>query len=134
MSRIRDEIKRWEKRPPYEGVRVATEKDLENLTEQQILKIELILEAMDDEEFIYFHYDNTDRLVVPFVIGLSSLGNPLMRGVQWEGTSRSGKGLGWRVYQIRKMEGLKKFWEYFETDWFKFDRSYPWIYKVFKML
>ena len=97
-------------------------------------KIKIIFEAMDWPQLVVFNYDGSDRVVAPFVVGVSSEGNPLMRGYQLEGKSRSGQGPGWRVFQIRKMEELENHQEFFDADDFDFDRCYPWIYKVFKML
>ena len=89
---------------------------------------------MDWPELIVFHYGDSDRLVAPFVIGVSSEGNPLLRGYQIEGVSRSGKGAGWRVFQVEKIENLDNYGDFFDADDFQFDRFYPWVYKVFKML
>ncbi len=100
----------------------------------QVSKIETILEAMDWPMLIVFGYDGSDRVVAPFVVGVSSEGNPLMRGYQVEGISRSGKGEGWRVFQIKKMERVDNYQEFFDPDDFDFQEFYPWIYRVLKML
>lgn len=97
-------------------------------------KIEIIIEAMEQEQLIIFNYSGSDRVVAPFVVGVSSELNPLMRGFQIEGVSVSRKGPGWRVFQIYEMEGVGNYGEQFEPEEFDFDRDYPWIYEVFKML
>jgi len=79
-------------------------------------------------------YDGSDRVVCPFVVGVSMEGNPLMRGYQLEGKSVSGKGEGWRVFQIRKMEMIENYQDFFYPEDFDFNQFYPWIYKVYKML
>lgn len=117
-----------------EGVRVAEEVDLEIFDLVTRVKIQTILDAMDWPQLIVFKYGDSDRVVAPFVVGVSSEGNPLMRGYQLEGNSRSGKGAGWRVFQIRKMENVENHQEYFNKEDFDFDEHYPWIYKTFKML
>jgi len=127
---VKSEPGKWAR----EGVRVAGREDLDKLPWEGIDKIRTILEAMDWPQLIFFHYGESDRVVAPFVVGVSSEGNPLMRGYQLEGKSRSGKGVGWRVFQIRKMENLENHQDFFDPDDFDFDQSYPWIYKTFKML
>jgi len=117
-----------------EGVRVAYPEELYELEPASMGKIATILEAMNWPQLVVFHYGESDRLVAPFVVGVSSEGNPLLRGYQLEGNSRSGKGEGWRVFQIRKMENLDSFQEFFNQEDFDFEEFYPWIYKVFKML
>jgi len=128
----------WEKKsidePIYEGVRAADFEELRDQSEETIFKIQTILDAMDWPQLIVFRYGDSDRVVAPFVIGISSEGNPLMRGYQLEGLSRSGKGEGWRVFQIRKMENVENHQDFFDKDDFDFDRNYAWIYRVFKML
>ena len=117
-----------------EGVRVAEVLDLNLFEEETRVKIQTILDAMDWPMLIVFRYGASDRVVAPFVVGISSEGNPLLRGYQLEGMSRSGKGAGWRVFQIRKMENLENHQEFFNKEDFDFDEHYPWIYKTFKML
>jgi hypothetical protein len=119
---------------PSEGVRVAEEIDLEPFDSETRVKIQTILDAMDWPQIVIFHYGESDRVVAPFVVGVSSKGNPLLRGYQLEGNSRSGKGAGWRVFQIGKMEKVENHQDFFNADDFDFDEIYPWIYKVFKML
>lgn len=117
-----------------EGVRVIEDIDLLGLEVESQIKILTILDAMDWPQLIIFEYSGSSRVVAPFVIGVSSQGNPLMRGYQIEGVSRSGKGDGWRMFQIRKMENVENHQDFFNPDQFDFQRFYPWIYKVFKML
>lgn len=117
-----------------EGVRAAGEVDLGGLDLVSRGKMEEILDAMDWQQLVVFGYNGSDRLVAPFVVGVSSKGNPLMRGYQIEGGSRSGKGEAWRVFQLSKMDYLETFWDFFDADDFNFDPSYPWISKVFRML
>lgn len=128
----------WEKTgveaPVYKSVRVAEYPELGYFDYETQVKIETILDAMDWPQLIVFQYDGSDRVVAPFVVGVSSEGNPLLRGFQLEGISRSGKGPGWRVYQIMKMVKVENHWDYFRASDFDFDRSYPWTFKVFKML
>jgi len=128
----------WEKKKAdvqgYEGPR-AWDTWVSDLADSgQVSKIETILDAMDWPQLIIFSYDGSDRVVAPFVVGVSSQGNPLMRGYQLEGVSRSGKGEGWRVFQIDKMVNVENHQDFFDPDDFDFQEFYPWTYKVLKML
>jgi len=120
----------WEE----EGIRVADTGEMYSFDNETNDKINLILEAMDWPQLVGFNYDGTDRIVAPFVIGVSSGENPLIRGYQLAGDSRSGKGPGWRVFQIRKMLNLVNQGDFFYPDQYGFSEYYPWIYKVFKTL
>ena len=117
-----------------EGVRALLFGDLTFLDSETRIKMVTILDAMDWPQLIIFKYGDSDRVVAPFVVGVSSEGNPLMRGYQLEGISRSGKGAGWRVFQIRKMENVENHQDYFNKEDFDFDEHYPWVFRVFKML
>jgi len=118
----------------WEGPRVAGSAEFDSLDVDSRIKILTILEAMDWPQLICFSYDGSDRVVAPFIVGISSEGNPLLRGYQTEGISRSGKGPGWRVFQIKKIVNLENYQDFFYPDDFHFEGEYPWIHKVFKML
>ena len=134
MSRLKEVIEKWKQAPPYEGVRVAEWSDFLGLDDLDWMNIEIILNALEWQELLFFEYGGRDRVVAPFVFGVSSEGNALMRGYMVEGSSRSGKGSGWRVFQVREMSMVDAFGEWFIAEEFDFDRKYPWVYKVFKML
>lgn len=128
----------WEKvkgeKVLYEGPRAGELEDFTKLDKETQSKILTIMEAMEWPQLIIFNYDGFDRVVAPFVIGVSREGNPLLRGYQIEGDSRSGKGAGWRVFQINKMVNVENHQDYFDKGDFDFDEFYPWTHKVFKML
>jgi hypothetical protein len=126
--------KRREHPPIWEGPRVAEEWELGIYDFETELKVQTILDAMDWPQIIIFIYGDSDRVVAPFVIGVSSEGKILMRGYQLEGNSMSGKGEGWRVFQVDKMFFVENHQDFFDPEDFDFDRWYPWIYKVYKML
>ncbi len=134
MSKLSEAIKAWKENPPYEGVRGAEAEDIEKIEIETQVKMETILTAMEWPQLIVFRYSDTDRVAAPFVLGISSEGNPLLRAYQLEGSSRSGKGDGWRMFQIRKMENIEDHQDFFNKEDFDFQRFYPWTYKVFKML
>ena len=120
--------------PPWLGPRSASSGDLAALSLSARSKVDFILEAMEWPELVVFGYLGSDRVVAPFVVGVSDVGNALVRGYQLEGVSRSGKGEGWRVFQVDQMDDLQIYDEFFDADDFAFDRFYPWIYKVFRMV
>jgi hypothetical protein len=127
---VKSEPGKWAR----EGIRVAPIEEVGFLDPDSQVKIETILEAMDWPQLIIFRYGDSDRVVAPFVVGVGSDGNPLLRGYQLEGLSRSGKSVGWRVFQVYKMENIENHQDYFNAEDFVFDRGHPWIYKVFKTL
>jgi len=126
----------WKRRKLRRGyywrVRVVEEWELDIQDDETFQKIELIYDALEWSNFIIFEYDGRDRLVAPFVIGLSSDGNALIRGYQVDGGSRSGKGAGWRVFQVKKIDNLDQDSDFFNPEDFHFQPGLPWIYKVFK--
>lgn len=92
--------------------------------------IQTLREAIEKLQVIIFNYSGSDRIVQPYVFGLSSEGNPLLRGYQLQGESRSGKGPGWRVFQVRKMISVDLYGEWFEPDFSTYDPFKTWIYEV----
>lgn len=92
--------------------------------------IQILRQAIETQQAITFIYSDSFRVVEPYVLGLSSEGNPLLRGFQTEGVSLSGKGAGWRVFQIRKMFDVDPYEEWFEPDFSEYDPSIPWIWEV----
>lgn len=130
----RDWNKRKTDKPFWEGPRVGKEVDLIGIDDLDKMNLEVIFEALENTQLLIFQYDGRDRVVAPFVVGVSSGGNALLRGYQLEGNSRSGKGAGWRVFQIRKMEVVDNHQDYFNPEEFDFDRTYPWTHRVLKML
>jgi len=128
----------WKRKYPdektWEGPRIATYEDLKAVDYELMILIGELVDCIERMEEVVFFYGNSDRVVAPFVIGLSSDGNPLMRGYQLEGTSRSGKGSGWRVYQIKLIENLEHNGMFFVPENFGFVAEYPWIYKVIGMI
>jgi hypothetical protein len=94
------------------------------------VKVDAIVEAMDTTGALLFLYSGSWRLVLPYVVGFSSEGNPLMRGYQVAGVSLSAKGAGWRVFQIVKMFFVDVYWDYFDAEFPDYNPSIPWIYEV----
>ena len=128
----------WEKRkagePGYQGVRAAGWWELGLLSPGDQLIVDTVLEAMAWCQLIIFRYGESDRVVAPFVFGASSAWNLLLRGYQLEGASRSGKGQGWRVFQVGKMGLTDNHQDLFDPDEFVFNEIYPWTYYVLATL
>jgi hypothetical protein len=127
---VKSEPGKW----ALEGIRVAGFEELGFFDEETQVKIQVVLDAMEWPQLVVFNYGGFDRVVAPFVIGVSSEGVPLIRGYQLEGSSRSGKGEGWRVFKVGEMQNVENHQDFFKASDFDFDRAYPWIYKVFLML
>lgn len=126
---------RWEKRYGiYSGPRAGAWSDLTGIDDVDVINIDEILGCMERSELLALEYSGLERVVAPFVFGVSSSGNPLLRAYQTDGKSKGGKGVGWRVFQVRNMSMVEGYLEYFEPSEFGFDELYPWIYKVLKML
>jgi hypothetical protein len=128
----------WDKKrtdkPYYLGVRAAGLYELGLLSSVDQDIVDTVLEAMAWGQLIIFRYGDSDRVVAPFVLGASSDWKPLLRGYQVEGSSRSGKGPGWRVFQVEKISLIDNFQDFFDPDEFVFNELYPWTYYVFATL
>jgi hypothetical protein len=128
----------WDKKrtdkPYYLGVRAAGLYELGLLSSVDQDIVDTVLEAMAWGQLIIFRYGDSDRVVAPFVLGASSDWKPLLRGYQLEGSSRSGKGPGWRVFQVEKISLIDNFQDFFDPDEFVFNELYPWTYYVFATL
>jgi hypothetical protein len=128
----------WDKKrtdkPYYLGVRAAGLYELGLLSSVDQDIVDTVLEAMAWGQLIIFRYGDSDRVVAPFVLGASSDWKPLLRGYQLEGSSRSGKGPGWRVFQVEKISLIDNFQDFFDPDEFVFNETYPWTYYVFATL
>jgi hypothetical protein len=128
----------WDKKrtdkPYYLGVRSAELWELGLLSPADQLIVETVLEAMSRCQLIIFRYGASDRVVAPFVLGASSDWKLLLRGYQLEGNSRSGKGPGWRVFQVEKMGLTDNHQDFFYPEEFGFNDVYPWTYYVFATL
>lgn len=64
-----------------------------------------IIAAIKNRNLIEFSYDNKHRVVEPHCFGVTTKGNEVIRAFQIDGYSSSGK-LGWKLYNLSKMDGL----------------------------
>ncbi len=75
-----------------------------------------ICDAIRDRAIVEFEYDGGMRTVEPHAHGISTAGHEVVRGYQVEGFSRSGNPEGWRLYDIFKIEGLRRTGTVFTQD------------------
>lgn len=70
--------------------------------------------AVSQMKCLEFMYEGYPRIVEPHCFGISNKGNFIIRAFQIGGTSSSGK-LGWRLFDVEKIENLIILDEYFPT-------------------
>lgn len=66
---------------------------------------EIIEEAIRSRHLIEFNYDNTQRIVEPFLTGITTAGNISVRGYQVGGKSDSGVP-NWKLFTIAKISNI----------------------------
>ena len=72
-----------------------------------------ICEAIRDRAVVRFSYGGGSRTVEPHCHGTSRAGKEVLRGYQTGGYSRSGKSVGWHLFEVAKISGLTKSGETF---------------------
>jgi hypothetical protein len=70
-------------------------------------KKDLICEAIATRKIIEFQYHDKPRTVEPYVCGINIKGSYQLRGFQVSGISLSNAKLGWRIFDLAEMVGLK---------------------------
>jgi hypothetical protein len=75
-----------------------------------------ICEAIGDRAVVRFSYGGGWRTVEPYCHGMSSTGTEVLRGYQTGGYSSSGKPVGWRLFEVGKISGLRRSGEVFLSD------------------
>ena len=65
-----------------------------------------ICEAIRNRNHLAFNYNGFSREIEPHAHGISSQGKEVVRGYQSGGQSSSGE-LGWRLFDVAKMESLR---------------------------
>ena len=65
-----------------------------------------ICDAIENKRLLAFNYDRLPREIEPHAHGISSKGKEVVRGYQTGGHSSSGP-LGWRLWDVAKMESLR---------------------------
>lgn len=68
--------------------------------------IAIIREAISKMRRIEFQYDGGKRIVEPHCVGITTAGNPAVRGYQTSGFSVSGTVPDWHMFVLEKMSGL----------------------------
>lgn len=62
-----------------------------------------MMSAIDQGRVIKFDYNGTVREVEVHAVGVSTAGNPVMRGWQINGGSLSGNHAGWKLFDLEKV-------------------------------
>lgn len=66
-----------------------------------------VCDAIRGRRVLGFRYDGGDRTVEPHCHGVSTAGNEVLRAYQTAGSSRSGKPVGWKLFEVSKMSALQ---------------------------
>jgi hypothetical protein len=66
----------------------------------------LICLAIQERRLIDFSYAGGFRKVEPYVHGTSEQANEVLSGFQVAGHSASGRSIGWKMFEVEKMEHL----------------------------
>lgn len=75
-----------------------------------------ICDAIADRAVVRFSYDGGSRTVEPHCHGVSRAGNEVLRGYQVGGYSESGNPVGWKLFEVAKISGLRQSGEVFTAD------------------
>lgn len=67
-----------------------------------------ICAAIRDRAVVEFYYNGGTRTVEPHCHGISTAGNEVLRGYQTGGYSSSGDPVGWRMYLVGDISGLRQ--------------------------
>lgn len=73
----------------------------------------LICRAITTRTMLAFDYDRQHRVVEPHCHGHAPDGRELLRAFQIAGASASGRPLGWRLYEVRRISELRSVNEHF---------------------
>ncbi|MBQ9240543.1 MAG: hypothetical protein IJ164_04280 [Duodenibacillus sp.] len=65
---------------------------------------------------VTFTYDGLPRTVEPFLLGVTTAGNPALRGYQTAGLSQSGKVPGWHLFLLHKIPEIAMTQEEFSGE------------------
>ncbi len=72
--------------------------------------------AIANRAVVRFSYDGGSRKVEPHCHGVSRAGKEVLRGYQVGGYSESGNPVGWRLFEVAKISGLRHSGEVFVAD------------------
>jgi hypothetical protein len=68
--------------------------------------VSVICDAINNRDVLSFYYDGGIRIVEPFCYGISTAGNPVLRGYQIDGYSSSGNPIGWKLFKVSEMSDI----------------------------
>ncbi|MBD3213245.1 MAG: hypothetical protein GF311_11615 [Candidatus Lokiarchaeota archaeon] len=66
-----------------------------------------ISSAITSRNLLRFSYDGGERVVEPFCYGRNRKGTELLRAYQIRGFSKSGRPVGWKLFDVQKISSLQ---------------------------
>lgn len=75
-----------------------------------------VCDAIRERAVVEFSYDDGMRIAEPHCHGRNKNGTEVLRAYQTGGYSRSGNPLGWRLYDVDKIVGLRRTGASFASD------------------
>ena len=67
----------------------------------------VVCDAIRRRRLLAFSYDGLPRKAEPYCHGITRSGVELLRAYQVDGGSRSGEPVGWKMFDVHKMDGLR---------------------------
>lgn len=83
----------------------------------------VICDAIRIRTVVQFTYSGSSRTAEPHCHGFSKAGHEVLRAYQTGGTSRSGVSVGWKLFEVRKMSGIRSTGQRFSTNRAGYDRN-----------
>ena len=85
-------------------------KILDNFLHNSIMKKinkDIICSAIKSKQLIQFIFNNCERIVEPYCYGTSKNNKEVLRAYQIKGKSTSGKPIGWKLFDVSKIDNIK---------------------------
>lgn len=82
-----------------------------------------ICEAIRHRQVIQFNYSGSLRAVEPHCHGFSTAGREVLRAYQTDGSSRSGSPVGWKLFEVSKISGVRSTGQTFAVSRPGYDRQ-----------
>ncbi len=67
----------------------------------------VVCDAIKTRKLLSFGYGGTERLVEPYVHGVTARGKEVIHGFQREGGSKSGREVGWKLFVVANTRNLR---------------------------
>lgn len=86
--------------------------NLSSLTSERRRITLAAMQAIDEKKVLQLDYGGWTRLVEVHAVGVSTAGNPVLRGWQLTGGSQSGGHAGWKLFDLDKVPETFKLTDY----------------------